>query len=197
MRLMAMVMVIMAAAARTRAAETSVARNVTVCMNPGGDLVTVHAAEKMASQIFAEIGVAIQWDRMRQCPLKDAILVSLLTETPAGQPLLTLAKAFPYEGTHIMVFFDRVKSTVKPGLVIPLLAYVLAHEITHILEGTYSHSETGIMKARWDIGDYFQMRRRRLRFSEEDIFLVYEGLGSRHAAAHAPAIATTLIGGPE
>jgi hypothetical protein len=38
-----------------------------------------------------------------------------------------------YEGTHIVVFYDRVKN--KPGSVSSVLGHVIAHEVAHILQG--------------------------------------------------------------
>ncbi len=35
-----------------------------------------------------------------------------------------------------------------------VLAHVLVHEITHILEGLNEHSQEGIIKARWTFQDY-------------------------------------------
>ena len=43
---------------------------------------------------------------------------------------------------------------VIPSLVPALLGHVLAHEIAHLLEGTDLHSDSGIMKARWNSSDY-------------------------------------------
>jgi len=191
-----MVMAMMAAVAATAGtAEISEARTVTVCVEPGTELLTARASESLASQIFAEIGVTIQWYRMRQCLSKSAILVSLSTQTPADQlPPLALAYSFPYEGTHIVVFFDRVKERVEPTLVIRLLAYVLVHEITHMLERVDSHSEAGIMKASWDSGDYFEMGRLGLRFTGSDIRAIYAGLRARQSPL-APAAETPLIAG--
>jgi hypothetical protein len=45
---------------------------------------------------------------------------------------------------------------------ISVTAVVLAHEITHVLEGTRRHSSTGIMKARWDNHDNFEIGRQTL-----------------------------------
>ena len=66
-----------------------------------------------------------------------------------------------------------------------LLSYVLAHEIAHILQGVDRHSETGIMKASWDEGDYFDMGRGRLKFTPSDIDLIHLGLDARKARSTA------------
>jgi hypothetical protein len=54
------------------------------------------------------------------------------------------------------------------------------HEITHMIQGTDAHSESGIMKARWDTHDYLQMERKPLSFTNTDILLIYRGLGTRN-----------------
>jgi len=60
-----------------------------------------------------------------------------------------------------------------------LLAYVLVHEITHVLQGTNRHSEMGIMKAAWDETDFFDMAHGQLQFSPEDVSLIYRGMDTR------------------
>jgi hypothetical protein len=85
-----------------------------------------------------------------------------------------MAYALPYSRTTIVVFYDRVQAAAVP----PLLAHVLAHEITHVLEGLAVHSATGIMKAKWTSKDYVEMRRRALQFTDEDVILIRHGLDS-------------------
>ena len=81
-----------------------------------------------------------------------------------------------------MVFYDRLHT---PSVGLPtLLAHVLVHEITHILQGMDRHSETGVMKARWDEGDFDRMRIKALPFTELDIHLIQSGVDARrHNAA--------------
>ena len=88
-----------------------------------------------------------------------------------------MAYALPYEGTHIVVFYDRV--TKKPGNVSILLGHVIAHEVTHILQGVARHSESGVMKANWTGADYQQMSREPLQFTDHDVLLIHRGLKAR------------------
>jgi hypothetical protein len=81
----------------------------------------------------------------------------------------------PYEGHHIVVFLDRILDA-RPELSTPLLAHVLAHEITHILQGTSFHSAEGMMKVLWDHNDFAVMKIRPLAFTETDLRLIREGL---------------------
>jgi hypothetical protein len=70
-----------------------------------------------------------------------------------------------------------------------LLAHVLAHEITHVLERTDRHSADGVMKAHWNLLDFTKMVWRPLPFAVEDVELIHRGIASRmqsrvlHAAA--------------
>jgi len=175
-----MLVAMVALGARSGLAEIREARNVTVCMDLGTSL-AVSSAQPTASRIFSEIGIEIQWYSTRRCPARDAIVVTLSEHAPADRPPGTMAYALPYEGTHIVVFYDRVLARAGRGAEFRLLAYVLVHEITHILQGTDVHSDTGIMKAQWDCQDHFDMRRNRLGFTKTDVERIYEGLDARRA----------------
>jgi hypothetical protein len=60
---------------------------------------------------------------------------------------------------------------------------VLAHEVTHVLEGVVHHSSEGVMKAHWTPDDHQQMAGKPLRFAQEDIDLIYRGLEKREEIA--------------
>ena len=83
------------------------------------------------------------------------------------------------------MFYDRVVENPSHNRVLTgyVLAHVLAHEITHILQGTCRHSDYGLMKARWDERDFRNMTSQRLLFAKEDIDLIYRGLSARAARA--------------
>jgi len=193
MRLVAIV-IIAAAAKASWAGIGEEQRNVPVCMDENNDSLVIGPAKATTSQIFARIGVKIQWHRMSECPASGAILVNLSQPTQDDQRPGALAYALPFEGTHIVVFYDRVKQTSDPGLEFRLLAYVMAHEIAHILERINVHSQTGIMKARFDRRDQFAMAKNRFRFTNEDVERIDAGLNARCAPAqavaheHAPAL---------
>jgi hypothetical protein len=54
-----------------------------------------------------------------------------------------------------------------------LLGHVIAHEITHILQGVPRHSETGVMKARWERKDLQALVDHPLRFAPVDEALIH------------------------
>ena len=66
---------------------------------------------------------------------------------------------YPREGSHITVFIDRIEQMRAPSNV---LAHVMVHEITHLLQGIGRHSATGVMKGVWTAGDFGGMRLRPL-----------------------------------
>jgi len=161
---------------------------VTICMKLGVDGPPLIRAEQLASKMFAEIGVAIEWSGRDECHLKSGAIVVTLSYAidPRKQPG-AYAFARPYEGTHIVIFWDRIQHKLPRSGASILLAHVLAHEITHILQIDTRHSETGEMKAAWSDDDLFQMVERPLRFTERDVQLIYLGMAGRRASLHRDA----------
>ncbi len=164
------------AAATCAAGEAQ--RKVTVCMDttPTSEVVRAQAE---ASQMFAAIGVKLDW-RCRKPALQDAIVISLATRTPENRKAGELAYALPYEGTHIVIFYDRV-SKMMPNQIYAVLAHVLVHEVTHILQGLPRHSDSGVMKAQWDSSGFSQMTWQPLLFTAADVDLIQRGLDAREA----------------
>ena len=176
MRLSAVVTMAAIAAGIAWADETVLVR-----MEPGLDVRVRQAAQRLASETFAGTGVQLAWLRdCRSCADAD-ILVSFSFHTPGNQHPGAIAYALPYEGTHIVVFYDRVQQKVEPTRAPVLLAYVLVHEITHILQGVVHHSGSGIMKPSWDATDLLGMGRKPLKFTDEDLVLIQLGLAGRRS----------------
>jgi len=61
-----------------------------------------------------------------------------------------------------------------------VMAHVLVHEVTHILEGVTRHSDSGVMKAEWTLRDYGQMYTAPLPFTAADIALIQSGVDARN-----------------
>jgi len=159
-------------------------RNVTVYAN--NDLDTrgvLNQAQLMATKMFAEAGVRLDWRTGHpsgaQPEREPAIVVRLAENTPAGYRPAALALAKVYEGVHITVFWDRVERLSRFAPPNFVLAHVLVHEITHILQGIDRHSESGVMKARWTPEDYYAMASKPLPFTSQDVELIQLGLARR------------------
>jgi hypothetical protein len=157
-----------------------------VCVTRSHDPWIVEQAEGAAAHMFAEIGVRIEWfhdNHTCKHPAED--FVSILISTGALDSELPGALAYSrlHADAHIEVFYERVLSTVDARRVPDLLAHVLAHELTHILEDLNRHSETGLMKAHWSQEDLVQMSFKHLPFAQEDVDLIQRALIRRETVA--------------
>lgn len=147
------------------------------------DLVKARA-EGLATSMFATAGVRIDWrpGTPKAFASTEALGIELAISTAADLPPHALAYALPFEGVHIRVFWDRLQVSSDPSR---LLAHVFVHEITHILEGTDRHSDSGIMKARWTGDDLALMQLRPMPFTPEDLALIQRGLTVRNSVPPA------------
>jgi hypothetical protein len=172
-----MVMMLLAAA-NIWAAE----RSIDVCMDNHAEVQVTTPARRLASEIFARAGVTVHWRTGGHCPSSaGSIRITLTNEVPKGIAAGALAYALPYEGTHIVVFYDRVAAQHIPPRT--LLAYVMVHEITHMIQEVSRHSATGIMKAHWTPADFYEMITEKLDFAEVDVLLLESGVNRRAARA--------------
>jgi len=169
---------------------------VTVCLENavGVDDVTLDRAELGAAKIFASIPLQMDWRHYgKSCPTeRDPIMLRITTGTPKDYYPGALGSALPYEGIHIRIFYDRIQQ-VRPDLVVPVLAHVLAHETAHILMGTDSHSDIGVMKFRWNRNELEYMAVRPLTFSVFDISLLNSGIAARHTRLAAARDGNTIF----
>jgi hypothetical protein len=65
-----------------------------------------------------------------------------------------------------------------------VLAYIIAHEIAHALEGIVRHAPTGVMKAEWNSEDFKEIRVGTLEFDTDDVELIRAGIKKRVNGAH-------------
>ena len=151
---------------------------VIVCMDR--DPMIAPIVQPTVTEIFARIGITVGWSRTK-CPV-DGIRVSLQTRTPVDFHPGTLGYAMPYERIHIRIFYDRIHLFGQQTEQI-VLAYVIAHEITHILQGVATHSDAGLMKAAFTEGDIRRMvSREPLLFTQQDLTLIHDGIAGRGRA---------------
>jgi len=195
MKLTAMLMMAAAVAGAATPTTGSETGTVTVCLDAGDGSTAAAVARTLASRMFRDIGVTLQWHAgTKHCPA-GGIAVALDDHTPDSLKPGAFAYALPYEGTHIRIFWDRIESASRPmsaQFTSVLLAHVLVHEITHILEGVSRHSATGVMKATWEAEDFNVMRWKGLSMAPEDVALIHSGMKIRAAAA-APSASTVAL----
>jgi hypothetical protein len=173
-------MALMAWMAGTAAYAVQPQQSVTVFLldKANEPFMTCIPAQALAGRMFAAIGISLEWAKRKPAgkSSQPPIIIELVTATPENFKPDALAYALPYEGSHITVFVDRIEGMRTPDKV---LAHVMVHEITHLLQGFSGHSATGVMKERWTSGDFSGMRWRPLPFTPLDIELIYSGLAQR------------------
>ncbi len=177
----ATIMVMTGTVALAGETPNAVERRVTVCMQGDIGLDVSMEARAMVSKIFSNISVTIDWQLVLSACPKQALQLNLSAQTPPSLLDGALAYALPYEGTHVVIFYDRVRRAIEPSMVSRLLGHVIAHELGHILQGINRHSDRGLMKARWDGFDYSVMRRKPIAFTDEDVALIHRSLAAKSA----------------
>jgi hypothetical protein len=186
---MAVLVAMVAGTAWGRNIEVPMDGRVSVCVQsvPSNEWTSLVMAEGIAIHMFAGAGVALDWREWNHCPEGGIRITMSLAAKPSDHPH-AYAYALPYEGTHIVVFWDRIDNGSSRRILPYLLAHVLVHEVTHILQGMPRHSETGVMKAVFRPLEIDQMDFKPLPFTEEDVELIHVGLKNREARmAQGPA----------
>ena len=87
-------------------------RQVTVYFNDRADVPfdVQGQAKAVAGGMFASIGITIHWRAGRPSESeKGVIAIEMATDTPAARLPGAMAYAMPYEGVHIVIFWDRIK----------------------------------------------------------------------------------------
>jgi hypothetical protein len=168
-------MITMAAmlAGSTWAATKSDGEKLVACIERGNYAGVAEVAAK-ASSLFLSADVKLDWHgELRFCQGQlDSIVVSFRESTPRAFHPGALAYALPYEGVHIQVFYDRI-AQADPRLVPSLMAQVIVHEITHILQGIDRHSASGIITAL-------------------DVVMIHDGFTARTARNAAGTLVATV-----
>jgi hypothetical protein len=129
----------------------------------------------IVSGIFEKIPLDVEWRHSStECPA-EGIRVTISYETKEALASGELAWANPHDRT-VRLFYHRILLRDSNSGTPFVLAHVLAHEITHVLQGTPRHSSSGIMKAHWTLADLARMRVLPLGFTDEDTELINRGL---------------------
>ncbi len=190
MKTTAVMVVALLAVTGTEVAQAEQTEEQTIVVYVESGLVPMNVlrqAQLTAGKMLAGIDVTIDWRRgvtKGSSPRQERTLaVRMASETPQNYCPGAMAVSQPYEGVHITVFYDRVDRFNQLGstllaqtLTSRLLAHVLVHEVSHLLQGISRHSRNGVMKESWTPEDYKEMERRTLRFAPEDVHLIHLGL---------------------
>jgi hypothetical protein len=148
---------------------------------------TLQIAEAFTGHIINQAGVSIVWHGSVPSTWKGGnrmIVIEVVRNVPPSYHPGDLGYALVFEGTHISVFYDRIRQ-VSPSSEPFILAHVLAHDIVHLLQGVDRHSDRGLMKAHWDWDDFWTMRKSFLPFTSEDIRLIREAKAFSSSDGHS------------
>jgi hypothetical protein len=168
---------------RIAAGQRRLESTVTICLVTNPNRPMVDAAETLADRIFAFIGVKVQWHEPPVCPpgTEPPIFLVIQTSTPKAYFPGALGVALPLDGSHVWVFYDRVRQAVPDFRVPALLAHVMAHETAHVLKGINRHSVSGILKAHWSEREIARMALLPLAFTPADAILIHHGIEERRS----------------
>ncbi len=110
-------------------------RQVTVFMD-NSDLVPFFVrlqAERLASHMFAEIGVTLNWQSSDPGIGNRRSSIEFVDRHPSRPSARRMGLRAPIRRrSHLEIFWDRMQFAESPR---ELLAHVMVHEITHILQG--------------------------------------------------------------
>jgi len=179
--------------------SNAAAADVAAYLAPGGSACP-YQAKKMVTAIFKSAGVTIEWRSPKQAsvnPKGILLRIDLAHDTPALRTPGALAVSYPFDRCRkgITVFLDRIRSLTRDDyLESELLAYVLVHEITHVIQGLDVHTEEGIMKARWSPEDLAAIFRQGLSFAPEDVVRIRQALAAGWCQASEPISAGSQSG---
>jgi hypothetical protein len=171
--------------------------HVIVCFREHEDsLLGVYQARYLASRMFAEIGVKLHWSfHNKTCPA-GAITIHLTGRIARGLPPGVLGYAELHARDEIRVLYDEIVNKMGYAKCSAVLAHVMVHEITHIIQDVNRHSTTGVMKAYWEPLDFSSMPYVPMKFAKEDVDLIYRNLEARITPAAWSATGRAAITPP-
>ena len=110
----------------------------------------VQISQDEVTRIFAGAGLQVRWNEAAP-RFTIQIVPQVLGFAGATSPIMGVAMRKP-SGSMVEVFFKQVRSFAHSYDVdlSTMLAYVIAHELGHLLLPTMAHSPTGVMQADWD-----------------------------------------------
>ncbi len=144
----------------------------------GAPLAEVLQAEEQAGRVYRDAGIEVEWincpgERDTGCREADIPSLFVLTlgrerQARKGDERYGFALAFG-DSNHAAVIYPRVDAATKENPAYRgcgLLGMVMAHELGHLLFRSTRHGE-GVMKAKWNEGDFRAMSQRQMRFTQE------------------------------
>jgi len=162
---------------------------------------TLARAKRVATSAFAAAGIEIRWVRGKRLgaprEVSSGEVLTVVFDSPAPVDASPGAMAFTNVGgwaaADVHVFYSRVAGfgagRGSHAYMPEFLGNVLAHELTHALEGVVRHSSEGLMKAAWSNRDCAEMVLGPLPFAAVDLELLRAHF--RREVSPAPTLIAT------
>lgn len=198
-----------ALAARATGAEGHLALTVQVINNVNAPEAEVREAKAEAGWMFKKAGIDIDWVECSPptqgilepaCGAIDHPMIFVLS-IKAGEPPNGSATAMGFAlmqgySNHGAALYPRIKDVVKSNPEYEnssILGSVLAHELAHLVFRTTEHGD-GVMRAKWERGDYRAMAQRKLGFNRGQAEKLRAMLAVRMASAGTGTALLTMTG---
>jgi hypothetical protein len=166
------------------AATAPVPVDVWLPANPVGS-VDMALTQSIVSSIYKDVGIQIHWKSGERVDGGSALAfeIRFIASAPESARPTALAAA-KIEPGIITVYEDRVRGLHQshPAVQRVVLAYVLAHELAHVMQGVARHSNAGILRDQWTVLDFSKMLFQRLKFTNADSEMIRRRLPLRLAA---------------
>jgi hypothetical protein len=180
--------------AMAKAADAAVTIRVFDRAGVGAPVLT--QALRTADSIFREADIDLEWLRCpEQCSRRTVGPTDLYLRIDGGKrPKWLSPHALGFAATTgdrlAVIRFPRLvqESLAELTELGPMLGATIAHELGHLLMASVSHSQTGVMKARWNREDMTGAAMGRL------LFLPWEAQAMHHNLARPPQ--TQTVTGP-
>jgi len=146
----------------------------------------IHYARTIAGSILRKAGIQLRW-RLGLPKRGDGtglklIVAEIVPDAPPDVPPFVRARSFLSSGgaSRMIIYRRRVMNDSCPETCGfesgAMMGHVLAHEITHVLQGFAHHAADGLMRARWTADDVYRMQTRTLSLASEDVELIWEAV---------------------
>jgi hypothetical protein len=152
------------------AATGPVKVDVWLTTNPVGS-VDMELTQTIVSSVYKEVGIQVNWKSGET--VKDGSTITFeirFAEKAPDTATPTALAAAEIERGVITVYEDRVRGQHRnhPAVQRVVLAYVLAHELAHVMQGVARHSNAGILRDQWTVLDFSKMLFHQLKFTNAD-----------------------------
>ncbi|HEX4769783.1 MAG TPA: hypothetical protein VH351_03065 [Bryobacteraceae bacterium] len=172
-----------------RAMDTTPTVTIYIDYDAGVPSNEVFWATGQTSKMFSKIGTPVQFrsGRKAQTAGRSGLELDMYVgmQVPKGIHSNALGISHPSrQDGHIEVFYSRIENFTPDFCRSTVLAYIMAHEIAHALEGIGRHAPTGVMKAEWNFEDLLEIRVGTLEFDTSAVELIRAGIEKRVTGAH-------------